>query len=81
MKVDFDISGWSPTQSYKKFDVVFFSGHSVTGCNPFESGYYYATADNLPQCCHIRVRAEVFWAETWRSAFGFETVLIVRRRR
>lgn len=46
MKVDFDISGWSPTQSYKKFDVVFFSGHSVTGCNPFESGYYYATADN-----------------------------------
>ena len=43
--------------------------------------HYYATADNLPQCCHIRVRAEVFWAETWRSAFGFETVLIVRRRR
>ena len=39
------------------------------------------SADILPQkCqggCHIRVRAEVFWAETWRSAFGLETVLIV----
>ena len=32
------------------------------------------------QSCHIRVRAGVFWAETWRSAFGFETVLIVRRQ-
>ena len=32
------------------------------------------------QSCHIRVGAEVFWAETWHSGFGFETVLIVRRR-
>ena len=42
--------------------------------------HYYATADFLPQGCHIRVRAEVFWAETWRAGFGFETELIVRRR-
>ena len=46
MKVDFDVSGWSQTRAYKKFDVIFFSGDPVTGCNPFESGYYYATADN-----------------------------------
>ena len=46
MKVDFDISGWDKDQSYEKFDVVFFSGDAETGCNPFESGYYYATAAN-----------------------------------
>ena len=46
MKVDFDISGWNKDQAYEKFDVVFFSGNAETGCNQFESGYYYATAAN-----------------------------------
>ena len=49
MKVDFDISGWDKDQSYEKFDVVFFSGDAETGCNPFESGYYYATAARQTQ--------------------------------
>jgi len=47
MKVDFDVSGWDKDQTYEKFDVVFFSGDAETGCNPFESGYYYATAANV----------------------------------
>ena len=46
MKVDFDVSGWSKDRTYEKFDVVFFSGDPETGCNPFESGYYYATASS-----------------------------------
>jgi len=47
MKVDFDVSGWDKDQTYEKFDVVFFSGDAETGCNPFESGYYYATAQTF----------------------------------
>ena len=46
MKVDFDVSGWSKDRTYEKFDVVFFSGDPETGCNQFESGYYYATASS-----------------------------------
>tara|TARA_Y100000034_G_scaffold64771_1_gene78397 strand:- start:1501 stop:5985 length:4485 start_codon:yes stop_codon:yes gene_type:complete len=46
MKVDFDVSGWDKARTYEKFDVVFFSGDPETGCNQFESGYYYATASS-----------------------------------